>query len=246
MTSVAAPTPGAWQDGTIPIAGPVPTVRHSSHRKVIGLLAMTVAVVVGVIVGVAAAIAPAHKHYVCPPDCGGPPTVKPVSANPRFVGPSGAYSVEYWPSGGAVSTTADHTGVTLQINAGDTTGTVRLFGADANGRTAQQVASTLVAQAFPNARRSYVIPNAFIGYQAGYGEVDDVAVQSSNGGAADDRLVVMVAIKNGIALVGEALGPYQPATPSEGSHASAVGLTVAGGVLDPLVNSFTWRGDPPR
>ena len=96
---------------------------------------------------------------------------------------------------------------------------------------------------------AHPVPNAVVGYQPGYGEVDDVYPQSSDGSYTHDRLVLMVAVKNNVALVAEALGPYDPASPggsSDTGHPTGVSLAVAAFLLDPLVNSFMWHGDPPR
>ncbi len=245
MTYAATP-PGAWQGyAVVPQPGMAPVQRHSSHLKIIGLLALTVVLVIGVVVGVSAWLTPAQTSIVCPPDCGSPPSVRPVSARPRFIGPGGAYSFEYLPSQGALTATSDGTGVTETAD-GQVKGTVRIFGADAQGRTAQQLARSVVNQAYPDARLAYAIPDAFVGYELGYGEVDDVQVQSSNGGYARDRLVIMVAVKNGVALVGEATGEYHAFTQDDTNHGSGVGLLVAMDLLDPLINTCSWRGDPPR
>lgn len=242
------PPPGAWQGYTPAMyPGVTPQVRHSSHLKVIGLLGLSLALVVGVVVGVSALLTPPQRVYVCPPDCGHPPTAQPAASNPRFTGPNGAYTVAYHPSDDQMTSTHDSTSVTetLTISTG---GTIRLFGTAAQGQTAQQVATALISRTFPSATRFYVIPNAVVGFQPGYGEVDDVNVQSSNGSYEHDRLVVMVAVKNDVALVGEALGPYQQSTPNShnNGHPSGVSLEIALFFLDPPLNSFTWHGDPPR
>ena len=52
-------------------------------------------------------------------------------------------------------------------------GIVRLFSEPAEGRTAQQIAAALMADEFPDAQKSYELPNAMVGYQPGYGEVAD-------------------------------------------------------------------------
>jgi hypothetical protein len=60
------------------------------------------------------------------------------------------------------------------------------------------------------------------------------------------RVVVLVSVKNDVALVAGAVGPYHAFGPDFGSgKPSAVGLEIA---LDmgKYVNSFSWRGDPPR
>jgi hypothetical protein len=99
---------------------------------------------------------------------------------------------------------------------------------------------------FRDTRISYQIPNAMIGYQPGYGAVVDYWPQGAMSSFARMRLVVLVAVKNDVALVASAVGPYHAFGPDFGSgKPSAVGLQLA---LDmgQYVNSFAWRGDPLR
>ena len=59
-------------------------------------------------------------------------------------------------------------------------------------------------------------------------------------------MIVMVAVKDDLALVAGAVGPYHAFGPDFGSgKPSAANLQLA---LDmgKYVNSFSWRGDPPR
>jgi hypothetical protein len=60
------------------------------------------------------------------------------------------------------------------------------------------------------------------------------------------RVIVMVAIKDDLALIAGAVGPYRAFGPDFGSgKPSAANLQLA---LDmgKYVNSFSWRGDPAR
>lgn len=60
------------------------------------------------------------------------------------------------------------------------------------------------------------------------------------------RIVVMVAVKNDLALVGAAIGPYRKFTPGDGPGVpSGANLELAQD-LGKYVNSFLWKGDPPR
>lgn len=242
------PPPGAWQGYATPMQAAAATPKHSSHVKIIGLLVLVGAVIAGVIVGVAVAMTPGTKNYVCPPQCGAPPHGAPLANQPTFKGPNGAYTFEYLQSGqygiGQVSASTDRLGVTITVDHGPTV--LKIFGTDAKGRTAQQVAHDLITASYPDAHQAYVVPNAFVGYRPGYGEVDDVQPQGGQASYAHGRLVVMVAVQNNVAIVASAVGPFEPATPDSTGHPTGLGLLAATFFLDPMINTISWQGDPPR
>lgn len=180
--------------------------------------------------------------YVCPPDCGSPPTGLPVATNPRFVAPGGGFSVSYPAPGAAYAVTQDDNGVTARLTAGDG-GTLRLFGTPAAGRDARQVAEQFVADAFPDAVVDYELPNATVGYQPGYGVVADFLAQKR---ADPLRIIVIAAVKNDLALVAAAEGPYREFAPGVGpGPPSAANLQIAQD-MGKYVDSFSWRGDLTR
>jgi hypothetical protein len=128
-------------------------------------------------------------------------------------------------------------------NDGDNT--VMLFGGPTDSDP-QEIAQRFVKKVSPNATLSYRIPNARVGYQSGYGEIDDFVPLNSSGSYDPQRVVVMVAVKNGVALVAAAAGPtYWPAQPS-GHPTGAKLLEIDEGVFYYWVNSFRWKDDPPR
>lgn len=208
---------------------------------------------VGVGVGIAAVVAaavsvgitPEVVNYRCPPDCGRPPLGTPVETNPRFTAEDGSFSVSYPGPGTAYRAILDPDGVTLDFIAGDT-GTLELFGEPARGRSPRVIAEELVENSYPDATVDYEIPNAAIGYQPGYGVYADDYPQDSTGTYTRLRIMVMVAVKNDVALVASAIGPYHEFSPSFGiGHPSGANLQLAMDI-GKYVNSFTWRGDPPR
>lgn len=184
-------------------------------------------------------------RYVCPPDCGRPPTGLPVTTNPRFTAPGGAFSVTYPAPGAAYTVTTADDGVTAQWTAGDG-GTLRLFGEPAVGRTATEVVGQFMADAFPNAITAYELPNATVGYQLGYGLVADFQPLSSANPEDATRVVVIAAIKNDLALVAAAEGPFRQFTPSFGPGPPSPANVQIAQDMGKYVNSFSWRGDPPR
>ena len=229
------------QSGTFEAA---PTTT-TSFRTVALALGIAVVVLAGALVGLSGLLSEPAPRYVCPPDCGSPPMNRAVEINPRFTSDDGAFSVAYPVEGAAyeVSTHAD--GVTAVLKAGDG-GTMQLFSQPAAGRTPKEIAVDLVNQTFPDTKTAYEIPNTMVGYQRGYGLAADLWPQGAMSSSTRMRVIVMVAVKNDLALIAGAVGPYRAFGPDFGSgKPSAANLQLA---LDmgKYVNSFSWRGDPPR
>jgi hypothetical protein len=221
------------------------TSKSTPTARLLLVLGGAPAVVVAGSVGLSLWLTPPKPHYVCPPDCERPPISKPVATNPRFTPDTGEFSVSYPGEGTAYQATFEPNGVVADLLVGDG-GTLRLFGEPAAGRTPRQIAEDLIQSTYPDATTDYELPNALVGYQLGYGEVADFYAADSIGDDDRLRLLVMVAVKNDFALVAAAAGPYHEFSPDFGSgHPSGANFFLA---LDmaKYVNSFTWRGDPPR
>jgi hypothetical protein len=220
-------------------------VRGPSHRRLVLQLAAGVGVLIMAAVVVFELLSPSPAHYVCPPDCGQPPMGTPVERLPRFTSPSGDFSVAYPGEGSAYTVTTKPNGVVAEYIAGDK-GTLQLFSEPAAGRTPQEIAQSLIRATYPDAVKDYEIPNAMVGYQLGYGEVADVYPNNASGKFTRLRVVMLVAEKNGLALIASAVGPYHRFSPDYGTgQPSGANLELA---LDmaKYVNSFRWRGDPQR
>jgi RsiW-degrading membrane proteinase PrsW (M82 family)/RNA polymerase subunit RPABC4/transcription elongation factor Spt4 len=204
---------------------------------------LSVAAVTAVVVSMV--VTPTPPRYVCPPDCGNPPLGTPVTTNPRFTSPRGDFSFSYPGAGTAYEATVNPNGVVLDFVGGDT-GTLELFGQPARDHTPQQVAEELIEDNYPDATVDYEIPNASVGYQPGYGVIADDYPQDSIGTYTRLRVLVMVAVKNDLALIAAAVGPYHEFSPDFGTgHPSGANLQLAMDMAK-YVNSFAWRGDPPR
>lgn len=179
--------------------------------------------------------------YACPPDCGRPPTGLPVSVNPVFTAASGEFSVSHPAPGAAYAVSTEPNGVTARFRVGDG-GTLRLFGEPAAGRDAVGIVQQVLAESFPDSVIAYELPNATVGFQNGYGVVADF----TQPGAAPMRVIAIAAVKNDLALVAVASGPFRQFTPEFGpGPPSAANLQIAQ-EMGRYVNSFSWRGDPPR
>ena len=182
--------------------------------------------------------------YNCPPDCGHPPSSVPVAELPRFVAPGDQFSVSYPAAGSAYVVTTDETGVTARYTGGDG-GVLRLTGEPAQGRVARRVVADVIARQFPNPAVAYELPNAMVGYQLGYGVVVDFH-RTGLPTRVDMRGVVMAAVKDGVALIGYAEGPFRRFTADFGpGPPSAANMELAMD-MGKYVESFRWKGDPPR
>ena len=221
------------------------SVRHTSPARLLMILGPVLAVVLVSTIALSSWLTPPPARYVCPPDCGRPPIGRPVATNPRFMPADGGFAVSYPGPATAYEATPQAAGVVLKLRAGDG-GTLRLFGEPAANRTPRQITDDFIAANFPDATTDYEVPNAIVGYQLGYGVVADVFKAGAAGDTARLRVLVMVAVKHDLALVAAAAGPYREFTPDFGSgHPSGANFFLA---LDmsKYVNSFRWRGDPPR
>jgi hypothetical protein len=181
--------------------------------------------------------------YQCPPDCGKPPMGTPVAINPRYTAPNGDFSVSYPAPDSAYRVTLKNDGVRAEFTAGDT-GILELFSQPRRGRTAREIVNQILQQRFPGAQTAYEIPNAMVGYEPGYGVVADAWPVS--GAYTRVRIVVLAAFKYDLALIAGAAGPYHPYGPDFGpGKPTGTNLQIA---LDmgKYVNSFSWKGDPPR
>ena len=227
--------------GTYTATAPVKT----SHRRLVVVWVVAIAVVAAGLVVLSGAIDKPAARYVCPPDCGAPPLGEPVMINPRFTAADGSFSVAYPAEGSAYEVTTAADGVMANLQAGDG-GMMRLFSEPAAGRSPRDIAIALVNKTFPDTKTAYEIPNAMVGYQPGFGMAADCWPQGATASYSRMRIIVMVAVKDDLALIAGAVGPYHAFGPDFGSgKPSAANLQLA---LDmgKYVNSFSWRGDPAR
>jgi hypothetical protein len=257
----AAPT-GVFPGYAVPPGSyNVPLQRSTSPARLILAVGACLAVAVAVVSAISVKTTPAPVHYACPPDCGRPPIGPPVGGEPgqapgaeppappqppaappvavktfpRFTSKDGAFSVAYLPS---ANIEKNDNGITLTFDKID--GEIRLFGTPANNRTPRQVVEQYIQKNYRTAQTAYQIPNAMVGYEPGYGEVDDFSLEDPNAASTRGRLLVMTAVKNGLALVAVANGPMIRFTPRTSPHPSAVNLMIAQ-LLGNSVNTFTWN-----
>jgi len=245
-TDAAAEVPGAGPYEGVAVPPGSYSARGAARPRYVatlGLLALGLGVAI-LAFSLWTSLVARESVYVCPPDCGRPPNAVPVASLPRFVASGGQFSVSYPEPGAAYKVTTQADAVNARLTAGDG-GLLRLFGVPARGRDARQVVEQLMAKQFPNAVVAYELPNATVGYQPGYGLVANFR-QPGLSNRSDLRVIVMAAVKDDLALVAAAEGPFRrfsqdfgPGPPSAASVAIALDM-------GKYVESFSWRGDPPR
>lgn len=223
-------------------AGRRPTRAVSAGRLVTTWIGVVAVLALGLVV-VSARTSKPDERYLCPPNCGRPPMGQPMAVNPVFTAADGAFTVSYPSAGAAYSVTTDAAGVTAQFLAGDG-GVMRLFGEPAGGRGPKEIATELLDNAYPDSQVAYQIPNSLVGYQPGYGVALDDWPDGANVVDSRTRILVMVAIKNDLALIAAAAGPYH-VFGSDSGPPTGVSLELAQD-MGKYVNSFRWRGDPVR
>lgn len=252
MTARSAASAGGADETFDGVAVPARqyTARYAERPRyglVIGALTLTLTVAAGAIT-LWDKVATKETIYACPPQCGRPPSALPVSAMPRFVAPGGEFSVGHPesdvpdPEGHTYTVSTRPDGLTAVDTSGGG-GELQLFGEPAAGRVARQVVEDLLAKKFAGADVAFEIPNATVGYQLGYGVVANL---QRPGSLTISRAIVMAAVKNDLALVATAEGPFKRFTPDFGpGQPSAANVEVAMD-LSRFADSFSWRGDPPR
>lgn len=219
--------------------------RGPRYFVTLGLWALVLVVGMALLSFLGSRIADVPTRYVCPPDCGRPPIGLPVATNPRFTAADGSFSVAYPGPGAAYDVTTQANGITAVWNGGDG-GTLKLFSQPAADRNAEQIAEALMDEGFPDWRLVYQLPNATIGYHPGYGQVADFRPLAASNKADLLRVIIVVAVKNDLALIAVAEGPFREFTPTFGpGPPSPANLQIAQD-MGKYVNSFTWRGDRAR
>ena len=219
-----------------------PELRRPRLRWLVGRWGTVVGTVAVVLTAVAVVLTPKIAHYMCPPECGRPPSGTPVMGLPRFTAPGGEFSVSYPSADSAYEVTTSDNGVTAKFVGGDT-GVMQLFSQPAKGRAAREIVASILKKRYPDAKVAYEIPNAMVGYEPGYGVLADDWPQNPSATFSRQRILAMAAVKNDLALIVFATGPYRAFGPNSGPGLpSGANLQLAQD-MGKYVNSFQWGGD---
>ena len=216
-----------------------PAIKRPRFGWLIGRWGVVVMTVAATLAGVAAVLTPKIASYACPPECGRPPSGTPVTGLPRFTSTGGEFSVSYPTQESAYEVALSDNGVTATFTGGDT-GVMQLYSQPARGRSAHDIVTATLTKRFPDAKVDYQIPNAMVGYEPGYGVLADNWPQNASASFTRQRILVMAAVKNDLALIAFATGPYRTFGPDSGPGLpSAANLQLAED-LGKYVNSFQW------
>lgn len=211
--------------------------------RLLGTWALGNAFVAAALIALSVVVTATPRRFTCPPNCGRPPIATPVRDLPRYTADDGGFTVSYPGAETAYDVTTDADGVTARLTVGDG-GVLRLFAVPAGGRPPRDIANALLRQRFPDAVIDYEIPNAMVGYQLGWGAVADRWPQSSGGSYLRLRILVLVAVKNDLALVAAAAGPFREFGPDSGPGLPSGANVLIAQDMGKYVNSFRWKGDP--
>jgi hypothetical protein len=203
---------------------------------------------------IAVLVAPRATGTDCRPHC--PPPTKPPLGNPHtYTSSAYGYSLDYF-DGDTLSHVAqisqqDATGIAWTVNLPNTkyfsAGQYPLVfaGQPAKGRTSQQVVEDVHSASFAQATFVYTIPGAEMGYNAGYGNVYDIAINTANGQSVHGRLIVIAAVKKNVAVTLVSIGPYVKSTPDVDDHPNPSD-SVMPELFDAIVDTVRFPGDPVR
>jgi RsiW-degrading membrane proteinase PrsW (M82 family) len=251
-----------------PLAAASVTRAHRSHHAYLlgiflcGLLAITVALVLTAVTKAPDKTPVQRCHNgLCPGTVGAVGYTGALEGPPAqvFKSSDGRFSVALFTSGlyptPALGPT--NSGLVSLIYKNSTArasnGTVNLAGGEVQvadvsglsaGATAQQIVDAIVSKNASSASLAYPLPDALVGDTPGYGAVYTDNINSSSGTQVTYRIVVMAAIRNGVAIAVWLEGPDDTSFPSLPflDHPSFIDLDIAiGGVIDLMVNSIQWR-----
>lgn len=257
MSRAAAPPPPPPPPSAPPPPPPAPAAmpyrvapttavpRRLSHHKLIYLLAAGLGAVGVLLAAVAIIVKPGPGN--CGLTCYRPPTGPPVQAGHQYTSSQLGFSLTWYDiPGETITPKSEADRLTLDFGQD---GLIQFRGVPLNGQSPQQIVDAWVSAHLPDAQQSYVLPNASVGYQLGYGAAYDVAPQGGSSSGNGTRVIVAAAVKRNLAVLTVVLGGYQKYSFEDGGlndgHPSAADSLIAM-FADPFVNTVLWPGDTQR
>jgi len=243
------------------IRRPAPPGHRFSHVAMVSLLILALAALTAILV-VVAVVAPPAPPKPCPPlGCQSPPIGQLGAAalqtgptlqldQPKLYTNSQGFTVKIYPffpgstSYPGYQTFSDGITLTYPFKASyGGTAYLSVIGAPADGNTAEDIVAYEVNQMAPNAQVEYIMPEAYVGYEPGYGAAFETEVASADGQSTTYQIIVEAAIRNGFAIAvvadGASLGQVRPSSTWWDGHPSPAAISVAY-MADTTVNSITF------
>ena len=254
VVSRAELPPGATVLYAYPVASSAEVAQampHKSRNKLFLVLGGGVALFVLTLFGVGQLVGPGPVQQVCTPVCPPPnPARPPLGAPHTYTSTRFGYQLDYSDGvltkyGKMVVNSDSSIGWVIGYNKPAEARGINFpitFSAEpAAGRNAHAVVMKDQADHFPNAQLAYQIPGAELGYNDAYGAVYDVNLASANGGSLRSRLVMITAVKGGVAVNLVAVGPYVRSVQGPG-HPNPADTPIVY-LFEDMVNTVRFRGD---
>jgi hypothetical protein len=259
MTASPADEPGAyWQllppgrrpssSARFPQVDPdmVRHVQHLGRRKLVAWTLGGLAVVAVFLIVLTNILQPAAIVPCSGLSCRVPPSQVPVATVPLTVIGSGVTVRDYPAEEPSVLTefgTPNDGVVDINYHGSSpaTSGSLQIGVFPANGLSPVQWVDRFLVT-IKGATPDYVLPGAWVGYQLGFGEAFQVAPTTASGSAPPGELILMAAVRNGLAVVVLAQGQQVSLVNYDG-HPTPARLYVAA-YANTVVNSIRWPGLP--
>jgi len=177
-----------------------------------------------------------------------PPISQPVEEGQLYKNPQLGFTLRVL-SLSDITPSVSTTGPTVTLSytdSGQSLGDVEISGMPARGQTAEQIVDAEINRIANGAQLAYVIPGSMIGYRPGYGAAYNYTPESGAGQVSQDRVIVMAAIDNGIAIVSVADGPFQQFTQSWPDGQLSIADLLVAALGDPILNTVSWPGQPSQ
>jgi hypothetical protein len=219
---------------------------HLNRRRLLALTLGGLALVALILIAVTKIVQPAAIVPCAGLSCRVPPSQVPIATVPLTVIGSGVTVRDYpadepsvltefgTPSDGVVE-------INYHGSSAATSGSLQIGVFPANGLSPVQWVDRFLVT-FKGATPDYILPGAWVGYQLGFGEAFQVAPTTASGAAPPGELILMAAVRNGLAVVVLAQGQQVSLVNFDG-HPTPARLYVAA-YANTVINSIRWPGLP--